>query len=401
LAKGLRCDWAVAVKTIIKTKGRGGMKGPVIRPGLRIPLRLTLVFFHGREAVAPLKQASKMTVQVSFHGREAVAPLKQTKTGILLLALLWILLVGAAYARADLVHYYTFDEPGGLVFDQVGSADFYLIRNVSYSYPGFWGDSILLNTSHLETDAIDWPNNWTVSYWTKRTIFDSTFHPVINYLSPSGFYTHFWTNRNQISNGTISLYVDINGYNSWQFNTLSYNGSHVKIYLNGTLILTDILSIKPSYNVLILGNYSNYYYFGYLDELKIFNETLSNAQVSELYQNYGTTTSTTTTTTSSTTTTLSNTTIRIHSTGDQFYAIKACDPHNPSNCTIYDPGDNITYPLNEDIILKIIPPRFNVTNTHGNWLFRLISNMTFWVTVGCLIVSIIIILWILQLARIW
>lgn len=327
-----------------------------------------------------------------------------TKTGVILLILLWVLLIGSAYARADLVHYYTFDESSGIIFDQTGSADLYLVRNVNYSQSGFVGDSLLFDTSHLETDPFPFPPNWTVSYWTKRTVFDSAFHIVVNYLplvNSTGFATDFWENLSQVSNGYIAIFQTIPGYDTWQFNTYSYNGSHVKIYLNGSLITTGEIKINSTVNIMVLGNYSYYYYAGYLDELKIFNSTLSNAEVAELYQVYMTPASTTTTTTTSTTTILSNTTIRIHSTGDQFYAIKACDPHDPVDCEVYDPGDNITYSLNEDIILKIIPPRFNVTDAHGNWLFHLISNTTFWITMGCLIVSIMLIVWILKLAHIW
>lgn len=85
----------------------------------------------------------------------------------------------------------------------------------------------------------------------------------------------------------------------------------------------------------------------------------------------------------------SRTCVRVHSAGDEFYDIKACDLNssNEWDCTVYQPYDPICINPNQDLLLEIVPEDFNLTSARGNWAFNSFYKFSFWFTVIGLFVT--------------
>jgi hypothetical protein len=256
--------------------------------------------------------------------------------------LLCILLFLISYVQAQ-TNYYTFDESSGLIRDRIGVLDFYSISNILYSQSGFVNNSIYLNNSQLLTDDTIFPTNFTVSFWAKRSIYDANYRTILDSGVTNGINIYFWSNRTYIGNKTTSVFGGINGYiNTWQFYTITSNGSYVKLYLNGSLIAQDNLLISHSLNPIKLGNTTTPLYFnGYIDELKIYNTILTSSQIAYQYYNYTTITTTSTTSTTSPSTTTTTQPDSYNETHIKFdvglnttaYKIKLC---NNSECNYYN-----------------------------------------------------------------
>ena len=77
----------------------------------------------------------------------------------------------------------------------------------------------------------------------------------------------------------------------WYHTVGTYDGSNVKIYVNGTLEGTVAYTATPGTTdqPLVIGrwygNYSGYYHNGQIDQVRIFNKAISAAEVSKLYGN--------------------------------------------------------------------------------------------------------------------
>ena len=73
--------------------------------------------------------------------------------------------------------------------------------------------------------------------------------------------------------------------NKWSFFTVTYNGSALTSYVNGVLIASDPLSgnIADTTATVKIGRISSYYTNGLINNVKIYNATLSSSQIKQNY----------------------------------------------------------------------------------------------------------------------
>jgi hypothetical protein len=146
-------------------------------------------------------------------------------------------------------------------------------------------------------------NAFSISFWFKIDVGESNYltavckgaSPTETFVNPHFRLQYFQFN----SNSTVSINSDFTEYDvdylshimpngNWNFYTVTYDGSTVKSYLNNTKI-----SELP-YNGLLLTNYdplyiardipgSDEFFKGSLDDLKIFDRAISEAEISNLF----------------------------------------------------------------------------------------------------------------------
>ena len=145
--------------------------------------------------------------------------------------------------------------------------------------------------------------NYSVSVWCKWSSKPSTsvglvgnfktgVSPQVGFVvaKSSGENTFsFWADGTASSsagkvNGTTNFSID-----TWYHVVGTYDGSNVKIYVNGQLEGTQAYTATPGTTdqPLVLGrwygNYSDYYFPGKLDQIRIFNKALTASEVTTLY----------------------------------------------------------------------------------------------------------------------
>ncbi len=155
-------------------------------------------------------------------------------------------------------------------------------------------DNVLLTTT----------NNYTVSTWLKPNAFINTFEVFVmkttNYQD--GFTLYIYWDGNDPNVGLVSLQTG-DGMNwdnvsstinasIWTHVTATYDGTTLRMYINGVEISTTIFSTTVANASVPLvtgvGLGGNLYYNGSMDELKIFDTTLSAEEISQLYDNENT-----------------------------------------------------------------------------------------------------------------
>lgn len=171
-------------------------------------------------------------------------------------------------------------------------------EEISLSGGGFSFDGIddyidLGDTPDLETDLI------TVSLWVNPKENDQTYAG----FGRSGFFAHGWKIYESGSNyyglvytttGSINLNTGIGiDEDTWTYLTLTYNGTHAKLYKNGILAKTGTralgqITYSGGYHTCIgsmyCGGVPNAFGNVSIDEFKIYNRSLSESEIIEVYQ---------------------------------------------------------------------------------------------------------------------
>ncbi|MBI3985063.1 MAG: DUF2341 domain-containing protein [Candidatus Levybacteria bacterium] len=151
------------------------------------------------------------------------------------------------------------------------------------------GTSVNLNPSNFTVSA--WVNTNNASY-AYNYIFSSdrdccgTYNGIGFYINGAGkLVGSIWnsTNAGTSSNTTLSA-------STWYFVTFSYDGSKMKLYINGILdkeeSYTGSVGSPASFNVSIgtMGfNQGTYTFNGKIDETRLYNRALSNKEIIQLY----------------------------------------------------------------------------------------------------------------------
>ena len=146
------------------------------------------------------------------------------------------------------------------------------------------------------------PNNYTISAWINPATFVNTFSVMMmktsNYVDGFTFYI-YWDGVNPnlakvillTGDGTIrgSASAPISA-NVWSHVVATYDGSVIRIYVNGVQVGTrvfsaNVLNAATQPLVIGMGLGGFYHYKGKLDEVKMFKKTLSATEVLNLYNN--------------------------------------------------------------------------------------------------------------------
>ena len=199
-----------------------------------------------------------------------------------------------------LVSYWHFDEESwsGVsadVIDSVGgndgtssgnantTSDSYMFGNVGE----FDGDGDYVNLD----STIALGTNWSISVWA---YIKSTIHSSLMGDSTSSYgYINLrtWSGGNGIiietsitNSNEIIVCVDEVSINEWDYYNIVKNGTQVSCYKNGLFIDSDSFSIEEDLNIDYIGKgYSTYLFNGTIDDVMIFNRSLSAEEIKELY----------------------------------------------------------------------------------------------------------------------
>lgn len=208
--------------------------------------------------------------------------------------------------NSGLVAYYPFN---GNADDESGNGNNgTLIKHASITVSGKAGNGVILDgvddNINLGTQVLNNPTAGSVSVWLK---------PTVNGSSGTKFP---WQNTTVLSKGALYMALEISsaneiriyyldpGYrtidsntplavNNWNYVTYTWNSSGSQIYINGvldktsTLTWTNVsvehLNTPAKIGIEQWGN--NYFYTGFIDEVRIYNRTLSESEIKGLYNN--------------------------------------------------------------------------------------------------------------------
>jgi YD repeat-containing protein len=197
----------------------------------------------------------------------------------------------------NLVSYYNFDRNAN---DSTGLNN--LSSNVNYFLIGKKNQSAIFDGTSAkkaysqQTNSFKL-NNFTISTWVLflGQNLPSTYYRIAGTKSGNYGYTISYSNKiisliagNGLSLQRIDFNYDLNASGRWQLITVSYNGSTTKLYLNGTLAKSSNININygtivPRLSIGGEGTTGAYPWNGLIDELKIWNRTLSDAEILQEY----------------------------------------------------------------------------------------------------------------------
>jgi prepilin-type N-terminal cleavage/methylation domain-containing protein len=229
----------------------------------------------------------------------------------------------------DLLDEYNFDEVAGaigqplvdgvLVKDDWGSANLYtsggpVLRSENDCISGKCLDFINDSATNLNrisrSDSMTFPSNFTISYWINKRGGCRYNGGIYQNYDGTGFmemhdadngntliYQGVTANRFVIylfftdsTSKQLQLTMDKNILDSWHLITFSYsdNTKYLNAYLDGNIFYNDTVelskNIKTSNNANInIGKYTTYWAKGKVDEFRIYNTALSDAQIKQNY----------------------------------------------------------------------------------------------------------------------
>jgi hypothetical protein len=191
---------------------------------------------------------------------------------------------------------------GNTWYDLRGNRNFTLQNNPPF-FANSAGGSIgftAANSHHATATSLSSMSTWTVEVWVYHTGVSTGTYPaiiceayttVLNYaiFSPdysvsnfqlqTGYFNignWYWTNRYTIQN------------NNWYHFIGSYDGSNVKLYVNGVLQLTSASAVTPvssNAGIYLMRRWDTAeYYGGRLNAVKIYNRALSATEIKQNFE---------------------------------------------------------------------------------------------------------------------
>ncbi len=196
-----------------------------------------------------------------------------------------------AYALTDnLIGYYTFDE--GTIADSSGNGNNGSITGSTTAVTGKMGSALLFGTTSYGSipaaagSGLDLMSDFTVSFWIKPYTFTSN----VNWV---GRDSPFW--KLGTASGNTFLNVNVGGvslttgeYKLEEFmhvvGAYSTSTRMVTLYKDNTFLATSTLGNFASNNYAIYINDDSTHILMAMDDLRIYNRTLSSAEVGSLYR---------------------------------------------------------------------------------------------------------------------
>jgi hypothetical protein len=202
----------------------------------------------------------------------------------------------ATAANAGLVAAYGFDEGSGTtVTDASGNGNTGTISGATWAASGKYGKALQFNGTNARVNVPDAASlhlsgGMTLEAWVNPSTVNGNWRDVI-YKGNDNYYLEATsTNASKPDAGLIAggSYGDAYGSaalpaNSWSYLAETYDGSNVRLYINGTQVASTAHTgaISTSTNQLQIGGDSIYgqYFAGLIDEVRVYNTALTATQI--------------------------------------------------------------------------------------------------------------------------
>ena len=199
-----------------------------------------------------------------------------------------------------LVAAYAFDEASGTtVSDASGNGNTGTISNAAWNANGRFGSALDFNGSNSyvtvpDSSSLDLTNGMTLEAWVKPAQLGTTNWRtvVLKQNSANSYFTYALYANNNTSTPSGHVYVggdvDTRGasqlpLNAWTHLAATYDGSTLRIYVNGTLASSKAIagSMLAGTGVLRIGGNSIWseWFSGLIDEVRVYNRALSGSEL--------------------------------------------------------------------------------------------------------------------------
>ena len=197
-----------------------------------------------------------------------------------------------------LVAAYPFDEgTGTTVHDVSGNGNNGTISNVTWTTAGKYGDALVFNGTNAlvtinDSSSLHLTTGMTLEAWVNPSTVTSAWRDVV-YKGNDNYYLEATSSYNKVpvgggQVGSPPSYAEAKGTaalptNTWSFLSATYDGTTMRIYVNGTQVGTqaETGSLLTSTNPLQIGGDSIFgqYFAGLIDEVRVYNVALTAAQI--------------------------------------------------------------------------------------------------------------------------
>ena len=202
-----------------------------------------------------------------------------------------------AYADSSLVASYSFNENSGLTAgDSSGNSNNGSISNATWNTGGKYGSALSFNGTNSivsvnDSNSLDLTTGMTIEAWVKPTTL-SSWRSILVKERPNHLVYALYANTDT-SRPSGEVYVngvntDVRGtsqlpINTWTHVAVTFDGSNLKIFINGVQSSTKAVSgsIGISSNSLRIGGNTIWgeYFNGLIDEVRIYNKALTDLEI--------------------------------------------------------------------------------------------------------------------------
>ena len=198
---------------------------------------------------------------------------------------------------SGLVAAYSFDEgSGNIVNDLSGNGNTGTLSNTTWTSSAKYGDALVFNgISSLVTipnsSSLDLTNGMTIEAWVNPSIANTSWADVV-YKGADNYYLEASSNPTGVpgggatigSNDETTLGTTALGINTWSYLALTYDGTTLRLYVNGVQVssITQSGLITTSTNPLQIGGdtlHTNQYFQGTIDEVRVYDVALNETQI--------------------------------------------------------------------------------------------------------------------------
>jgi fibronectin type 3 domain-containing protein len=196
-----------------------------------------------------------------------------------------------------LVASYNFNAGTGTTLaDSSGNANTGTITGATWSTAGKNGGALSFNgTSNYvqvaDSASLDLTTGMTLEAWVRPSALGTAWRTVLFKTQTGGFVYTLYANQDTTRPvGQVNIGGEINaigsaalGLNAWSHLAATFDGSALRVYVNGSLVATTVItgSIPISTGVLRIGGNSVWgeWYAGLMDDVRIYNRALTQAQI--------------------------------------------------------------------------------------------------------------------------
>jgi fibronectin type 3 domain-containing protein len=201
-------------------------------------------------------------------------------------------------APTGLVAAYGFDEGSGTTTaDRSGNNNTGTLSNATWSTSGKFGNALFFNGTSArvnvnDSSSLDLTSGMTLEAWVKPTLANTTFQTVLLKAQSGNLVYSLYSNTDTGKPDTEAIIggsAKVLGapssppIGSWSYLTATYDGSNLRLFLNGTQIAQQAVSgsITTSTGALGIGGNSVWgeWFNGWIDEVRIYNRALSASEI--------------------------------------------------------------------------------------------------------------------------